>query len=93
MNITEYEFECGECEGKPVKLVLGDETNIFKHMTLVHHYNPEDVMAHIQWHYNNVPQTDDGEMLFECGDHGEYVDVCYGCQAVDDAIDRWKESR
>lgn len=93
MHISEYEFECGECSGKAVKLTLGDETGIFKHMTQMHGYNPEDIKACIQWYHDDVPQTENGDVLWNCPDHGEYVDVCYGCEAVDDAIDRWKESK
>lgn len=93
MNINEYEFECGDCISKPVKLVLGDESTIMVHMIKAHGYEPEQVATLIQWYHDDVPQTDDGEVLFDCSEHGEYTDVCYGCEAVDEAIDRWKETR
>lgn len=97
MNIKEYEFECGECPStkteKPVKLILGDEYAIGIHMTEAHQYSEADVKKLIQCYHNDVPQTEDGDVLFQCSSHGDYVDMCYGCEAIDSAIDSWKESR
>ena len=94
MFIMELEFECGECNyWNCKKLVLGETEALYEHYMGQHGYSVDDCKKLIQWYIDETPSTENGEILNECTDHGEYIDVCYGCEEVDRQIDDWKERR
>jgi hypothetical protein len=87
-------FDCGECDYRNCKkLVLGETEALYEHYMGQHGYSIDDCKKLIQWYIDETPQTGDGEILNECTYHGEYIDVCYGCEAADHALDEWKERR
>jgi hypothetical protein len=87
----ELEVECCECpfESTP-DVVVG-------HLIEKHSYSLRQVKDWVQDFIDSFDADSDGHPLYPepCPDHGRIRvgEPCYGCQAVDDAIDRAKENR
>lgn len=86
-------MECGECHYRNVFKDIPDLVMV--HLIKHHAYTVGEAYAYIKDWERGLLKSEHGVLLEDCPRHGLYEmgTTCPGCDAIDDAVERWKERR